>query len=125
MPMNPGNQYGVGISPEQIQQMMQAGIVPDKNEALAKQLEYQQALRARPQPGGNSVRGIYQASSPLQHIGDFMQKRNAINESRSINEQMDKNRQAQADARSQYMSMLLRAGLAAGTGGASAAAPIP
>jgi hypothetical protein len=57
------------LDDDQIQQLIQLGIIPDENAQLQQQIEQAQALRNGEAPKGRFVRdGIYVAASPLEHI---------------------------------------------------------
>lgn len=97
------------LSQEEMQAMVAAGGVGDKNAALAKQLELQRMLRHRQGPQGMATRGGYTAAHPLSHIADVMEKRGAQNQIGSLQNQMGQNQQAQEAARMKYIEAILRA----------------
>ncbi len=62
------------LDDDQIQQLMELGIIPDQSNVLQSQIEQAQKLRNAEGPQGQTVRsGIYVAASPLEHIARVMQ----------------------------------------------------
>lgn len=104
------------MSPEQIKMMMQAGLAPDKNAMVMEQLRGAQDTMGAPAPQGTTNRGVYQAASPLQHIGDFMGKRNASKKATELEGQYEDNLQSQASGREAMYNALIQQ-LRGGQGG--------
>lgn len=58
-----------GLSDEDIQALMELGVIPDQQKSLDSQIEIAQALKDRKAPRGQTVgpSGVYVAASPLEH----------------------------------------------------------
>lgn len=63
------------LTEEDIQQLMELGILPDQLQSLQSQIDTAQALRDREAPRGQRVgpSGVYVAASPLEHLSYALQ----------------------------------------------------
>lgn len=61
------------LSEEDIQQLMELGIIPDQMQGLQTQMESAQKLRDRRAPQGTDTGRVYVAASPLEHAAYAMQ----------------------------------------------------
>lgn len=67
------------LSPEEIAQMNQAGVVPEQLSDLERQEEFARRIQMMQAggPQGRQAGRMYVAQNPLEQIGHFMQMRNA------------------------------------------------
>ncbi len=61
------------LSEEDIQQLMELGILPDQLQGLQTQMESAQKLRDRRAPTGTDTGRVYVAASPLEHAAYALQ----------------------------------------------------
>lgn len=61
------------LSEEDIQQLMELGIIPDQLESLSSQIKTAQGLRDRRAPQGTDTGRVYVAASPLEHLSYALQ----------------------------------------------------
>lgn len=95
------------LSDEQIQQLMQLGIIPDEQNELQKQMEQAQSLKTAAAPQGATVRnGIYVAASPLEHIARVAQGIKASKELDKLRDQQQSLLQDQVSGRQSYFDAI-------------------
>lgn len=94
------------ISDEQLQMLMQLGVIPEEQGLLQDQIAAAQALRDRAGPQGREAGRTFVAANPLEHIGDFMQKRNAGKELDALRAQQKGLLDKQAEARADFYRLL-------------------
>jgi hypothetical protein len=98
------------FTPEQLQMLMELGIIPEQLDEMQMQMKQAMALRDRGGPEGRSAGRTYVAANPMEHIGEFMQKRNAKKELEALKAQTEALRQQQATSRGMYANQLFRPG---------------
>ena len=92
------------LSPEEIQQILSISSFPEEQDLLKQQLAQAESLRVGT-PRGTQAGRVYVAANPLEHIGAFMQNRNAqkqqnavMDQQRKLIEQLRKGRMAYGNA---------------------------
>lgn len=93
------------MTEDEIQQLMELGVIPKKQDALAQQLAQATALRNKEGPQGRDSGRVYTAASPLEHIAHAAQ---GIMAGRNI-KRLQKEQQGQLDAQVKGRSAFLKA----------------
>jgi len=98
------------LSEDDINLLMQLGIIPEQQAGISKQQDYADALRGTKQPRGMEVGpgGIYVGASPLEHIASAMQRAEGMSQTADLqgrsNELLDK----ETKGRKRFLEILLR-----------------
>lgn len=95
------------LTPEQIQLLMEAGLIPEQLSELDSQYAQAQALRETPNPEGRQAGRVYVAASPLEHIAAMLRRGRGRKDMKSVEEQRALLLKKQADARSAYGQQIL------------------
>lgn len=57
-----------GYTPEQIEKLMELGVLSTEQEILSNQLRQAEFLRSTPTPRGRAMGRVYVAANPLEHL---------------------------------------------------------
>lgn len=94
------------ISEEELKMLMELGVIPEEQALLQDQMNEALQLRSRAGPEGREAGRVYTAANPLEHIGEFMQKRNAGKELEGLRTQQGGLLDKQAEQRAKFYQML-------------------
>lgn len=94
------------ISEEELQMLMSLGVIPEEQGLLQDQINEAMRIRSAAGPEGRNAGRTFVAANPLEHIGDFMQKRNAGKELDTLREQQGGLLDKQAEQRAKFYQML-------------------
>ena len=94
------------LSDDDIQQLMDAGVIKDKNDLLNMQLKQATALRNAPLPGGRDSGKVFTAASPLEMLAGGLQRRQAMGQMGNIQQQQTDLLNKLAAARGLYGSAI-------------------
>lgn len=95
-----------GMSEEEIQKLMELGVIPKQQDALAQQLAQATAVRNSPGPQGRDSGRVYTAASPLEHIAHVAQSIKAGKDMERIGKQQQASMEDQVRGRSQFLKMM-------------------
>lgn len=91
-----------GMTQEEIDQLIALGIIPAQITQGEADIERAQLLQDTPTPQGRTVRNIYTAANPLEHIGAGMQRYRGQQDEARVRETIDKLRQQQTAGRGAF-----------------------
>lgn len=95
------------LTDDQIQQLIQLGVIPDEQTDLQKQMDQADALRYASAPEGRYVRGgLYVAASPLEHIARAAQGIKAGRDLDRLRDQQQSLLQQQVSGRQAFLDAL-------------------
>lgn len=92
-----------GLSEEDLQQLMDLGVIPQKQDALAVQLAQATKLRNQQGPQGRDSGRVYTAASPLEHIAHAAQGIQAGREMKRIGQQQEQLAKDQVAGRTAFL----------------------
>lgn len=95
-----------GMSEEELQQLMDLGMIPGKQDALAQQLAQATAMRNAKGPEGRGYAGVYTAANPLEHLAHAAQGIKAGRDMERIQKEQNDLLQQQTAGRSQFMKAM-------------------
>lgn len=95
-----------GLSEEELQQLMDLGVIPQKQDALALQLAQATKLRNAPGPEGRDSGRVYTAASPLEHIAYAAQGIKAGRDMERVQKAQEELMKEQVSGRSQFLKMM-------------------
>lgn len=94
------------LSDEDIQQLMELGIIPDQLEGLKGQMETAEKLRSRRGPQGTDTGRVYVAASPLEHLSYALQGMKAGKDLDRMRAEQQALLKKQASGRSTYFNRM-------------------
>lgn len=94
------------LPPEVIAQLVEMGTISEEQAELAQQLKTAETLRYREGPKGRHTRATYVAANPLEHLGDFLQKRKAKKDITRIGEEQEGLRTKKSEGRAAFLDLL-------------------
>ncbi len=94
------------LPPEVIAQLVEMGTISEEQAELAKQLQTAETLRYKAGPRGRHTRATYVAANPLEHLGDFLQKRKAKKDIGRIEGEQDVLRTKKSEGRTAFLDLL-------------------
>jgi hypothetical protein len=95
------------LSEEDLQKLLQLGVIPDEQSSLDDQMKQAQMIRNRQAPRGTDTGRVYVAASPLEHIAYAMQGIKAGRDMDKLRDQQQSLLQQQISGRQSYMDALL------------------
>lgn len=95
-----------GLSEEELQQLMDLGVIPQKQDALALQLAQATKLRNSPGPQGRDSGRVYTAASPLEHIAHAAQGIKAGRDMKRVEQEQKDLMASQVQGRSQFLKAM-------------------
>lgn len=106
--MDPTQLQQLGLTEDQIAQLMQLGVLESEGGTINQELEMATQLRNAPGPQGRFAGRSYNKAHPLEHIaGAINQVRGGI-EQKQATERQRENAKRQADLRQMYLSAFLK-----------------
>lgn len=106
--MDPQVLQQLGLTEDQIAQLMQLGVLQDEKGILNQELEMAQQLRQTPGPRGRYTGRAFVAANPLEFLGRGLDRVRGSMETARVTEAQRENARRAADARQQYLSAILR-----------------
>jgi hypothetical protein len=106
------------MSPEDIQQVLGLGEIPDKQSLLMQQLKQANLLRNSDAPEGRYAGHMYVAPNPLEILGHVAQQYEGLKGQRDVDAQSKELMTQQTAGRNRYFQLLQR--MLAGQGGVAA-----
>jgi hypothetical protein len=95
------------LSPEQIQQLVALGVIPDEQSDLQQQYQIANELRTTPTPQMYGNGRIMVAASPLEHIAVGLQRYKGMKDMKDIQEQQKLLREAQVRGRTDFLKQYM------------------
>lgn len=95
-----------GLSEEELQQLMELGVIPQKQDALALQLAQATKLRNAAGPEGRDSGRVYTAANPLEHLVHAAQGIRAGSDMKRLEKEQQDLANAQVAGRSQFLKAL-------------------
>jgi hypothetical protein len=95
------------LSEEDIQALMELGIIPDEYQGLQEQIEQAQKLRNREGPQGTHTGRVYVAASPLEHLSHTLQGMKAGKDLDRMRAEQQALLQRQVSGRGKYFNRLM------------------
>lgn len=106
--MDPTTLQQLGLTEDQIAQLMQLGVLEDERGTINKEMEIAQQLRQTPGPQGRFTGKAYVGANPMEFLGrGLKQIRGGMEEQKGLKRQRE-NAKRQAELRQQYLSILLK-----------------
>ena len=96
-----------GMSPEQIEQLIALGIIPEQQDQLNQQYASADALRNKATPEMRGNGRVMVAANPLEPIGVGMQRYAGQRDAKRIQEQQDALRRQQVQGRTDFLKQWL------------------
>ena len=98
------------LSPQEVQQLMELGIIPSKLEQSQSDLLRSQSMQDSPTPQGRAVGNIYRAANPLEHLATALRRFKGLSDERAARQQADKLRADQTSARRAFLNAYMNRG---------------
>lgn len=95
------------LSEEDLQKLLQLGVIPDEQSSLDDQIKQAQMVRNRRAPQGTDTGRVYVAASPLEHIARVMEGIKAGKDLDKLRGDQQSLLQQQVSGRQSYMDALL------------------
>jgi len=95
------------LSDEDLAKLVELGLIPEQQAALAKQAQQARMLQQTAMPEGRSNGRVYTAANPLEFIGHGLQQYAGIRKERQAEEKMDELRKQQLQARQLYAGRMM------------------
>ena len=95
------------LSPEQLKQLMELGIIPDELSALDRQYKSADALRGTAMPEGRDSGRVYTAANPMEAVGSLMKQYAGNRDVKKIEGKQDALLQKQLEGRNLFMNKQL------------------
>jgi len=106
--MDPTQLQQLGLTEDQIAQLMQLGVLQEEKGITSKELEMAQQLRQTPGPRGRYSGRSFIAPNPMEYLGRGIDRIRGSYESQQATERMRENAQKQASLRQQFLQALLK-----------------
>lgn len=97
------------MTPEQIQQLVALGIIPDQMAGMDKQMEYANQLRSTPTPEMYGNGRVMVAANPMEHIAAGLQRYKGMKDMKELQAQQEALRKDQTAGRSKFFEAWLQA----------------
>lgn len=98
------------FSPEQLQQLIELGILDDQGNIIDGQLKTAEALRYGGTPKGTDLGYTYKAADPLEHIASMYEKYDAGKKIDELRKEQTGIMDKQTAARNMFLQKILRGG---------------
>ena len=95
------------LDEEQLQQLMELGLIPDKQSALDRQYKFADALRGTALPEGRGNGRVYTASNPLETVGALMKQYAGMKQAKGLEQQQADLLKQQAQGRNLFLQKYL------------------
>lgn len=95
-----------GVSGEQLQALMELGILPELQAGLDDQISQADALRNAPGPEGRDSGRVYTAANPLEFIGAGLQSYAGMREGKKLRSQREEALKKSAETRRTYFDLV-------------------
>lgn len=97
-----------GMTPEQLEQLIQLGVIPEEQAMLAGSLSQARALRNKEGPKGTDMGRVYVAASPLEHAVHAYEGYKAGNDIKDLTKKQQDTLKRQTEGRMAFVDALRR-----------------
>lgn len=95
-----------GMTEEELQQLVQLGVIDENMAENARQMAVQEGLRYQGAPEGRQAGRTYVAANPLEHIGKGLEQYNAMKRMKELEAQRGTMQGQQTAGRGMYWDLL-------------------
>lgn len=90
------------LSDEDLAKLVELGMIPEEQAALAKQMQQAQMLQRQPGPQGRQSGRVFTAANPLEFVGAGLQQYAGMRKEKQAMDKMDELRKQQLMGRQLY-----------------------